>query len=390
MQYAQTTSLVKINELQRRKKVIQGGTSAGKTIAILIILHSIASTYPHTEISIVSESIPHIRRGVLKDYKKLMLAHNNWFDDRFNKSQLKYTYANGSYIEFFGADDESKLRGARRNVLFVNEANNIPFDSYNQLSIRTSDEIFIDFNPTSEFWAHTDLIGDKDVDFIKLTYKDNEALPDTIIDDLESKRLKAATSSYWANWCKVYLDGEIGNLEGVVFSNWQTIDKIPDGAMLLGYGMDFGFTNDPTTLVSCYEFNGKNIWHEELYQTGLLSSDIANHLKSKQISRRSSIYADSASPQIIQELYRYGFNIKGANKGRDSINFGINLLQQDEFLVTSQSTNLIKELRAYTWDKDKTGKKLNKPIDAHNHLIDAMRYLSVMKLTNRKRVRLRV
>jgi phage terminase large subunit len=221
------------------------------------------------------------------------------------------------------------------------------------------------------------VVPDNDSELIILTYKDNEGLPQTIVDDIESKRDKALTSDYWSNWWKVYGLGEIGNLQGAVFENWKQIDKLPNDARLLGYGMDFGFTNDPSTLIACYKYNDQIIWDEVIYGKGLLNSDIVNIMKSKEVS--GTIWADSAEPKSIAEIRANGFYIKPTDKGKDSIIYGIGVMQEMDMLVTSRSVNTIKELRGYTWDKDKTGATLNKPIDAMNHSIDAMRYFSMMQ-----------
>jgi len=364
-----TTAIRKINSLKKRIKIIQGGTSAGKTYGILPVLITKAATYPRTEISVVAESIPHLRRGALKDFLKIMKETNRYFDERFNKSLLRYEFANGSFIEFFSADDSSKLRGARRDILYINECNNITFESYNELAIRTKKEVYLDFNPANEFWVHTELKDEPDSDFLILTYKDNEALDDSIVQQIEKNRLKAETSAYWANWWRVYGLGEIGMLEGVIFSNWKQIDTLPKEAKLIGIGLDFGYTNDPTAAVEIYNYNGTRILNELVYRTGMLNSDIAKILPSNVV-----IYADSSEPKSIDEIKRYGKTIKGVTKGKDSINYGIDVMQQQEYLVTSQSVNLIKELRAYCWDVDKQGTRLNKPIDTNNHAIDALRY----------------
>lgn len=364
-----TTAIRKINNLKRRIKIIQGGTSAGKTYGILPVLITKAATYPRSEISVVSESIPHLRRGALKDFLKIMKETGRYFDERFNKSLLRYEFANGSVIEFFSADDSSKLRGARRDVLYINECNNVTFESYNELAIRTKKEVYLDFNPANEFWVHTELKDEHDADFLILTYKDNEALDESIIQQLERNREKAKTSTYWANWARVYLDGQIGMLEGVIFSNWKTIDTLPKDAKLIGIGLDFGYTNDPTAIIEIYNYNGQRILNELKYQTGMLNSDIA-----KELPKHVTVYADSSEPKSIDEIKRYGITIKGVTKGKDSINYGIDVMQRNEYLVTSNSTNLIKELRAYCWDTDKQGTRLNKPIDTNNHGIDALRY----------------
>lgn len=369
MSLQKTTALLKINRLKKRLKIIQGGTSASKTFSILWVLANKAMHIPNLEISVVAESIPHLRRGALRDFEKIMKWGGRYNDNSFNRSLLKYEFRNGSFIEFFSADDSSKLRGARRDILYINECNNISFQSYNELSIRTKKEIYLDFNPANEFWVHTELKDEADADFIILTYKDNEALDKSIVEQIEKNREKAKTSSYWSNWWLVYGEGQVGSLEGVVFSNWKTIDKLPAEARLIGIGLDFGYTNDPTAIVEIYTYNGQRILHEAKYQTGMLNSDISHVLPSA-----VPIYADSAEPKSIDEIRRYGKTIKGVTKGKDSINYGIDIMQQQEYLVTLASTNLIKELRSYTWDVDKNGTKLNKPIDHFNHAIDAVRY----------------
>jgi phage terminase large subunit len=367
--FKKTTAIKKILNLKKRIKIIQGGTSAGKTFGILPVLIDKAARHEGIEISVVAETIPHLRRGALKDFLKIMKWTGRFFEDRFNKSLLRYEFANGSVIEFFSADDSSKLRGARRDILYINECNNVTFDSYNELAIRTRKEVYLDFNPSNEFWVHKELKDEPDSDFLILTYKDNEALDNSIVEQIEKNRDKAKTSSYWANWWKVYGEGQLGMLEGVVFSNWKTIDTIPKEAKLLGIGLDFGYTNDPTAIIEIYNYNGQRIVNELVYQTGLLNSDIA-----KLLPKHVPVYADSSEPKSIDEIKRFGVTIKGVTKGKDSINYGIDVIQRNEYLVTSNSSNLIKELRSYIWDTDKQGNRLNKPIDFNNHAIDAFRY----------------
>ena len=367
--FRKTTAIKKILNLKKRIKIIQGGTSAGKTFGILPVLIDRAARTEGIEISVVAETIPHLRRGALKDFLKIMKWTGRFFEDRFNKSLLRYEFANGSVIEFFSADDSSKLRGARRDILYINECNNVTFDAYNELAIRTRKEVYLDFNPANEFWVHTELKDEPDSDFLILTYKDNEALDNSIVEQIEKNRDKAKTSSYWANWWKVYGEGQLGMLEGVVFSNWKIIDTIPKEARLLGIGLDFGYTNDPTAVIEVYAYNNQRIVNQIVYQNGLVNSEIA-----KRLPKNVIVYADSSEPKSIEEIRRLGITIKGVTKGKDSINYGIDVMQRQEYLITNQSVDLIKELRSYIWDSDKTGRRLNKPIDFNNHGIDALRY----------------
>ena len=376
--FKRTKAINKILALKKRIKIVQGGTSAGKTYGILPILINKAILIPNLEISVVAESMPHLRRGALKDAIKILKETNRYKDTSFNKSYSRYDFNNGSYIEFFSVEDSTKLRGARRDILYINECNNITFEAYNELAVRTKKEVYLDFNPANEFWVHTDLKEDKDADFLILTYKDNDALDKRIINEIEKAREKAKTSSYWDNWWRVYGLGQIGNLQGVVFDNWNKIDKIPDDARLLGLGVDFGYSNDPTAIVEIYKWNDKRIVNELCYQTSLVNSEIAKKIPSGVIC-----YADSAEPKSIEEIRRENKMIKGATKGRDSILFGIQLMQSQEYLITSQSKNLLKELRSYIWDTDKTGKRLNKPRGGQDHLIDALRYHESESLGNK-------
>ena len=379
MEFIVTTALKKLLRLKKRIKIVRGGTSASKTFSILPILIDRAIKTSNLEISVVSESIPHLRRGALKDFLKIMMALGRYNDNQFNKSTLKYTFSNGSYIEFFSVDQPDKLRGARRNVLYVNECNNVDFDSYYQLAIRTSGEIWLDYNPSSLFWVDRELLNQDDVDFITLTYLDNEALSETIVKEIESAKEKAKTSSYWANWWQVYGLGQTGSLEGVCIPDWQEI-QLPNEARLLCYGMDWGYSNDPTSLIAMYKYNDAYIFDELIYQKGLLNSDISNLLKTNNVN--DIVYADSAEPKSIAELNSYGHNVLPVSKGRDSIVYGLNLINQNKVYVTSRSKNLINELRNYIWMVDKQGNKLNKPIDAYNHAIDAMRYAMTSQLEN--------
>lgn len=376
-----TTNLERIAALDKRIRIVQGGSSAGKTFSIVPLLINYAIENDNKYISIVSESTPHLKRGAMKDFEVIMRATGRWIEGSFNKQNLVYTFKNDSKIEFFSADSPDKLRGARRDALFINEANNVAFEAYQQLAMRTNDFIFIDYNPVAEFWAHTELMDRKDSDFIILTYKGNEGLPQSIVDELELAEAKKDKSPYWKNWVDVYVYGKIGQLTGAIYQNWKKCGDLPKQARLLGYGMDFGFSNDPSALVGFYRFDGALYLKEEMYDKGLTNSDINDLWRLKGISKVQPIFADSAEPKSIEELRRYGWNIKPTRKGKDSILYGIDILSsQDDFFVPASSVNMIKELRNYVWETDKDGHKLNRPVDKWNHLMDAARYFAMMKL----------
>ena len=383
MEFKVTTALKKLLRLKSRKKVIQGGTSASKTFSILTILINKAITEDGQEISVVSESLPHLKRGCIRDFLKIMMALERFDANKWNKTTFTYTFSNNSYIEFFSADSESKLRGARRKTLYVNECNNIPFEAYQQLAIRTSGEIWLDYNPSASFWAITEVKEEEDTDFIILTYKDNEGLPDSIVRELEATREKARNSEYWANWCDVYLDGNVGSLQGACIKDWKQIDTLPIEAKLLGVGVDFGYSNDETAIVNMYKYNDAYIYDEVAYKKGLLNGDIYNILKEESLSNEL-IYADSSEPKSIAELNRLigSNNVLPVKKGRDSIVNGIALINQQKIYVTNRSTNIIRELRNYTWMRDKEGNTINKPVDKYNHSIDALRYITTMIIEN--------
>jgi phage terminase large subunit len=380
MQVARTKALNKLLKLDKRIKVVKGGTSAGKTICILLILIDYAIRNEGREISVVSESVPHLKRGAFKDFCQLLKGIGRYKDTQLNKSALKYTFTNGSYIEFFSTDNPDKLRGARRTDLYINECNNVPFDSYNQLAVRTSGNVWLDYNTSSLFWVDKEIIGQEDADYVTLTYKDNEVLDQAIVDEIEKARDKGKTSTYWANWWRVYGLGETGSLEGVCIPDWKEIDNLPQEARLLAYGMDFGYSVDPTTLIGLYKWNNAYIYDEVLYKKGMLNRDISRFLSQADI--KENITADSAEPKSIAELQGYGHNIHGVTKGRDSVVYGINLMNQNEIYITSRSKNLKRELGGYVWAKDKEGNQLQKPTGLHPDCIDAARYVLTDQLEN--------
>lgn len=381
MAFIRTTAINKILSLKKFVKGVQGGTSAGKTFGILPILIDIAAKNPNTEISVVAESIPHLKRGAMKDFKKIMVELNRWFPDRWNATDFKYNFANGSQIEFFSADNDSKLRGARRDYLYMNECNNMTFHAYTELASRTKLGVYLDWNPTNTFWFNEELQNDADVDYLTINYLDNEACPESALNFILKAKEKSTTSTFWSNWYKVYGLGEIGSLQGAVFENWQQCDSIPKDAEYVSSGLDWGFTNDPTAMLDVYRYNGCLYVDERIYQTRLTNSDIVARLKTMGVLPTSSIVADSAEPKSIQDLTNAGYLVEAARKGPDSIKNSIDRLQQYTIFVTKASLNLIKELRNYKWKVDNSGKSLNVPIDEFNHLIDALRYVALNKLS---------
>lgn len=381
--FVYTTAIKKLRAMKARKKVIQGGTSAGKTYGIIPILIDKAAKNPRIKITVVAETLPAVKEGSLDIFKTVMEDTGRWIESNYNASTLTYKFCNDARIQFKSFDSVGKAKSSgKRDILFLNEANHIPFDIADALMIR-SKETWIDFNPDNEFWAHTETLQEPNSEFLLLTYKDNEGLPTETLEDLLIKQTKAfydvkkdwkepsnIKNSYWANWCYVYILGEIGNLEGVIFNNWKIIDNIPVEARLLGYGLDFGYTNDPTAIVEVYKYNDNRIINEICYLKGLSNKQI-----SSKITTLLPCYCDSAEPKSIAELQDLGINAYPVSKGSDSIKYGIQLMQEENYLITANSRNVITELRKYAWAVDKkTNEKTNKPIENYNHSIDAWRY----------------
>lgn len=371
--FQSTTATEKLLALKKRIRGIVGGTSASKTISILLILIDKALTNDNLTISVVSESFPHLYRGAMKDFLLIMKEQQYFKDARWNKTHSTYTFETGTIIEFFSVDQQDKVRGPRRDILFVNEANNISYDTFTQLEIRTKDIVWLDWNPTSEYWWYADEDGgpgvkdQEDADFITLTYKDNEALPETIVKTIEAKRHKT-------QWWKVFGEGQLGELEGKIYTGWRIINAVPQQARLECAYLDYGFTNDPTASGAIYYINGWYIIDQLIHQTGLLNRQIANLLK-PQLPEGTIVVADSAEPKSNAELTLYGLAVLGANKGKDSIKKGIDTIQDLNIAVTKRSVDVIKEYRNYIWlVNPKTNKKMNIPVDEWNHHMDGMRY----------------
>ena len=365
-----TTATHKLSKLKKRIRGIAGGTSASKTISILLLLINQCQRDKEKKLtSVVSESVPHLKKGVIRDFKNIMQQHRYWKDINWNATDFVYTFETGSQIEFFSADNGDKLRGARRDRLFINEANNVEFEAFNQLEVRTKEVIWLDWNPTTEFWFYTEVKDNDsfDTDFLILTYKDNEALDLQIVKSIEARQNNK-------NWWRVYGLGLLGEIEGLIYKDWKQIDSIPHEARLEKRWLDFGYTNDPSAIGEVYYHNGGWILNELLYRKGMSNKQLADFLNALE-SPETTIIADSAEPKSIDEISSYGLNIVGCKKGKDSVNTGIQLVQDQPITVTKHSINIIKEQRGYMWATDKNGKVLNEEDPAcANHHMSGVRY----------------
>lgn len=384
MTLQRTTAQRKVAALRSFYRIVQGGMSASKTYTIIPLLIDYAIKHPRKRITVVGPTVDHLKDGAIADFTAIMEATGNYNENRYNKNDRKYTFTNKSHIKFTSLDREGKGRGPRRDVLFINEANMTDWESANQLMSRTHDFVYVDYNPSHEFWVHEHLFDDPRSQVLTLTYLDNEAAsPATIAYIKDGIRKAEAGSKYWQNWVRVYVHGQLGSLEGVIFPEGDAWEIVPDSALQdaqrLGCGLDFGFTNDPTAHVAGYRYNGHWLYDQVSYGTGLYNADIKTAAEAYGVLRTKT-YADSASPNQIAELRRLGMvNITGAVKGHDSVNAGIKIMQEEKFYVTQRSVDIITELRKYTWAKDRhTGKSLNYPVDEYNHSIDAIRYLRTM------------
>lgn len=364
MPFQITTAIKKIACLQKRIRAVQGGTSAAKTIGILSILIDLAQRdKTQTLTSVVSESFPHLKRGAIRDFLLIMEEQGYFKPERWNKTDYTYTFETGSKIEFFSADQPGKVRGPRRDRLFLNEVNNIPLETFDQLEVRTKETIWLDWNPTNEFWFYTDILGKRqDIEHIILTYKDNEGLDKAIVDSIETRKNNK-------NWWKVYGEGQLGEIESIIYTGWKIIDEILFEARLERRWLDFGYTNDPSAIGEVYYYNGGWILNELLYRKGMSNKQLADFLNALE-KPQTLVIADSAEPKSIDEIRAYGINITGSKKGRDSVNSGIQLVQDQPISVTKHSLNILKEQRNYLWMTDKNGKIINEedPGCANHHM----------------------
>ena len=371
----ETTDVFQANRNANCEIVInQGGTSSGKTYAIMqnLFLHAIEE--PNQVITTVGQDIPNLKVGALRDAENIVDSSEllQQYIVSYNKSDRIFHFFNGSVIEFKSYDDWQDAKSGKRDYLFMNEANGIPKVIWDELYFRTKKKSYIDYNPNTEFWVHSDLIGKKNVELIISDHRHNTFLDPKIHDKIE----RIEDPELW----KVYARGLTGKLEGVIFKDYNIVSNISLDAKLIGYGLDFGYTNDPTSLIAVYNQNGELVLDELIYEKRLLNIDISNKLK--ELSIAGVIIADSAEPKSIAELQSYGWMIEPAKKGQDSIRQSINTLKRYKINVTQSSHNLRKELNNYKWKQNKDGKLENTPVDFLNHAIDATRYVCLNLLSN--------
>lgn len=374
---ARTTALNKIEQTLYDKtfyKIIQGGMSAGKTYAIIMLLIGYADSYPNSRITVIGKSVPHLKDGAMTDFKNIMKEVDYWEEHRWNTSNSEYRFGSGSIIQFRSID-KMGAHGPRRDVLFVNEANALSFDTFDQLASRTRDFVIVDYNPSSEFWAHTKLNEERksECSFLIVTYKDNEALGLQERKNIEVRAPKKGEQP--SNWWTVYGMGQIGSLEGNVYSGWieSSAQDIRKNGTLIRYGLDFGFSNDETALVSIYDMGeGKLGIIEEYYKTGLLGSQYGAMLRSLGVDPSVLIVADSARPEIIAEIKKEGFRCIGADKNAGSVLRGIDRVSQRQ--IVYDGVNLKREYLSYAWRAKRSGEIMDEPEDKNNHLMDALRY----------------
>ena len=370
------TNVVFEHLLESNKKITieQGGTRSGKTYNILLfIIFKYCLENTGKTVTICRKTFPAVRSSVMRDFLDILKAHSFYSEDSHNKSNHEYLL-NGNLVEFISLDQPQKVRGRKRNLLFINEANELDYEDWQQLIFRTEDKIILDFNPSDEYhWIYDKVIPRDDADFFITTYLDNSFLNESIKEEIE--RLKETDETYW----QIYGLGLKGISKATIF-NYYEFDTLPQDAEFISYGADAGYTNDPTTLVSVYK-QGHNLYiKEHIYQTQMTTFDIANKWKQIGIDREL-VYFDSAEPRLIEELRRMGFNIRPSLKGTDSVNAGIDLLKRFKIHIHRDSHNCIQEFRNYKWQEDRSGKMINKPIDKHNHTIDAVRYATYSVLS---------
>jgi len=372
----------------KQKTVVhQGGSSSGKTYGILQYLFQVGAENASEIITVVGQDIPNLRVGAYRDAQNILATDEVlskwWPAELHNKSNRTFKCVNGTIMEFNSYSDSQDAKSGKRNRLFINEANGVSYEIYEQLRIRTTEQVIIDFNPSAEFWAHERMQYDPDVNWVVSTFRDNAFINDSVRNAILSyeptpDNIKRGTANEY-RW-KVYGLGEVGRLEGLVFPDFKITSEWPSEYKWVTYGMDFGYTNDPTTLVEIRYAHGNLYWRQHIYETGLTNPDISAKLEQIGFDRNDRIIADSAEPKSIEELRRMGWNVKPAVKGADSIINGIDAIKRYPIYIHSGSKHLIEEFGSYTWKKDRNGNALNVPIDAFNHGIDAGRYAVSMRV----------
>lgn len=358
----------------RRVIVNKGATRSSKTWSTLQLLYVIAelSSRPRI-ISIVSESMPHLKKGCIRDFETMLRNEGKWDRKGWNATDKIYR-VNNTQIEFFSADEPGKVHGPSRDILYINECINIAYETYRQLAIRTTETIFLDYNPNYEFWVDEKVLPRPEALLIHSTYLDNDYLTRAQIDEIESNK-------HDTEWWRVYGLGETGSKVGLIMQNWDIVQNMPDTYKQRWIGLDFGFTNDPTAIIDIRLSEGE-LWIDELlYKTSYDNLMIANCLQSE---KDASVVADSAEPKSIAEIRSQGILIEPAQKGADSINAGIAILNRYPKHITSRSVNILSEYRNYRWRVDEFGNPTNRPIDTYNHSIDAQRYVALNKLGARR------
>lgn len=371
--------------------VNRGGTRSSKSfslaqLAVLFLFTGYVkpeTVLPEGIWSVVRKTLPALKASVLRDFEDILHDKQLYQYLSVNKTELTYRYQN-RMVEFFSIDDQQKVRSRKRDVLNIAEANEVGFNDFRQLLLRTEYRIYLDFNPDDiEVWINREIeekrsIEVGDVDVIQSSYKDNTFLSKERVREIES--LATTDKDYWA----IFGLGEYATISGLVFPAVKYVESIPEGAKHIGVGMDFGFTNDPTTAIDVYLSGGELYLDELLYEYALTNPQIKDELIKRGHNPTTEIIADSAEPKSIAELNILGLRVMGAPKGPDSVDAGIQILKRYPLNITYRSTNLRREQRAYKWDTDKDGKQLNKPIDAFNHGWDAVRYLALRKLKLRR------
>ena len=367
-----------IEAYNQGKRIIvnKGSTRSSKTWSTLQLLYIIAelSSTPRL-ISIVSESMPHLKKGCIRDFENMLRLEGKWDAKQWNATDKIYR-VNESSLEFFSADQPGKVHGPARDILYINECINIAYETYRQLAIRTTETIFLDFNPCFEFWVDEKVLIRPESVLIHSTYKDNEYLTSAQVQEIESNQSDT-------EWWRVYGLGETGSKVGLIMQNWNIVSSMPDVYKNRWVGIDFGFTNDPTAIVDIRLSDGE-LWIDELlFASGYDNMQIAAHLVDCGLPQSIPIVADSAEPKSISEIRSLGWQIEPAKKGADSIRIGLSILNRYVKHITQRSTNLISEYRNYRWLTDEYGNSSNKPIDKFNHSIDAQRYVALNKLSQK-------